>query len=143
VLRELLGAVGNSLIDFVEFLSLLAIRSEHKHTAHEVRSAFLVSEIFNVFHGVLAVSTSLVQQLFDKEETGFIPADVFREAMQEMVRPFVLAFVVVFWSWHHPDCFQTEIDPVELELLMKELAADSPDPTMIDYEAFVTKVMST
>jgi hypothetical protein len=39
---------GNSLIDFTEFLSLLAIRAEHRHTGYDVRSAFRVSHLFVV-----------------------------------------------------------------------------------------------
>jgi hypothetical protein len=33
---------GNHLIDFPEFLSLLAIRCQHRHSGHEVLAAFMV-----------------------------------------------------------------------------------------------------
>jgi hypothetical protein len=39
-------------------------------------------------------------------------------------------------------CIQTQVDPVELELLIQAATEDSGDPAVICYEAFVTKMMS-
>ena len=59
------GVPGNALIDFEEFLTLIAVRSQHQHSAAEIVEAF---------------------QLFDVEGTGYVDIPRFRAAMKELVR---------------------------------------------------------
>ena len=56
---------GNNLIDFEEFLTLIAVRSQHRHGAEDILEAF---------------------QMFDDDNSGFIPVEKFRAAMKELVR---------------------------------------------------------
>lgn len=65
-LQTLIAAVdadGNQVIDFQEFLVLVAIRSQHKHVEEDVLEAF---------------------RLFDPEGTGAVPASLFRGAMSHL-----------------------------------------------------------
>uniref|UniRef100_A0A7S1C6V5 Calmodulin n=1 Tax=Bicosoecida sp. CB-2014 TaxID=1486930 RepID=A0A7S1C6V5_9STRA len=59
----LVDADGNGLIDFEEFLTLVAVRSQHKHTRAEVRDAF---------------------KMFDLEDTGVVAIDHLRHALKHL-----------------------------------------------------------
>lgn len=67
-LQELIRSVdadGNGVIDFEEFVTIIALRSSHKHTGEDVLGAF---------------------RIFDEEGTGRLPIDRFRLAMKELMQ---------------------------------------------------------
>jgi calmodulin len=62
-LRSLVDADGNALVDFTEFLTLVAVRSQHPQSEDEILEAF---------------------RMFDTEGKGTIPVAVFRQAMVQL-----------------------------------------------------------
>jgi Ca2+-binding EF-hand superfamily protein len=117
-------------------LTLIAVRSQHQHSAAEIVEAF---------------------QLFDEEGTGYVHVSKFRAAMKELVRVVCLVCeqacacavacidLRVNWWWSgalRGVRFQTHVEDDELEALVLEATDGDPTATAIDYNAFITKVLA-